>query len=63
MAHGRQDEMIPIARATASRDTLQALGHPIEWHTYPMAHSVCNEEIVDLNRWLLQVWASDRPSQ
>src|SRR4029453_17523177 len=27
LAHGRMDPMIPIARATASRDTLPALGH------------------------------------
>ncbi len=59
MAHGQQDEMIPIARATASRDTLQTLGHATEWHSYPMGHSVCIEEIGDLNRWLLKVWASD----
>ncbi len=56
MAHGEQDEMIPIARATASRDLLQTLGHALEWHRYPMGHSVCIEEIGDLNRWLLQVW-------
>ena len=30
MAHGRFDGVIPIARATASRDTLLALGQPVE---------------------------------
>ena len=49
--------MIPIARATASRDSLLKLGHPVEWHEYPMAHSVCPEEVVDLNRWLLRILA------
>ncbi|HEY6133549.1 MAG TPA: alpha/beta hydrolase [Rubrivivax sp.] len=57
LAHGRQDGVIPIGRASASREALQALGHPVEWHEYAMAHSVCMEEITDLNRWLLQVWA------
>ena len=57
LAHGRMDPMIPIVRATASRDTLVALGHPVEWHDYPMAHSVCPEEVVDLNRWLLRTLA------
>ena len=42
-------------RAVASRDTLVALGYAVEWHDYPMAHSVCAEEIADLNRWLLNV--------
>jgi phospholipase/carboxylesterase len=57
MAHGRSDGMIPIARATASRDALTALGYPVEWHEYPMQHSVCAAEIADLNRWLLRVLA------
>ena len=49
--------MIPIARARQSRDALVALGHPVEWHEYPMPHSVCAAEIADLNRWLLRVLA------
>jgi len=57
LAHGVQDTVIPIARATASRDALVALGHPVEWHDYLMPHSVCAEEIEDLNRWLLGVLA------
>jgi phospholipase/carboxylesterase len=57
LAHGRADPVVPIDRAIASRDALQALGHPVEWHEYPMAHSVCAEEIGDLNRWLLAVVA------
>jgi len=57
LAHGSVDQVIPIARATASRDALRALGHPVEWHEYPMPHSVCAEEIADLNRWLLQTLA------
>ena len=55
LAHGRHDPVIPIGRAIASRDALVALGHPVEWHEYPMPHSVCAEEIADLNRWLLKV--------
>ncbi len=57
IGHGRQDEMVPLARGAASRDALQALGHPVEWHDYPMGHSVCVEEITALNQWLLRVWA------
>ena len=57
LAHGRQDPMVQLARGTASRDALQALGYQIEWHDYAMPHSVCAEEIADLNRWLLKVLA------
>ncbi len=61
LAHGTQDPVIPIARARDSRDALLAAGHAVEWHEYPMPHSVCGPEIADLNRWLLRVLApSDR---
>lgn len=56
-AHGNADTVIPIARASASRDALVALGYPVEWHAYPMSHSVCAPEITDINRWLLHVLA------
>lgn len=55
LAHGQYDDVVPIDRATASRDALAALGYSVEWHDYPMAHSVCMEEIEDLNRWLVKV--------
>ena len=58
LAHGRQDPMVVLARGEATRDALQALGQPLQWHTYPMPHSVCAEEIADLNTWLLQVLAA-----
>ena len=54
-AHGNADTVIPIARALATRDTLVAAGYPVEWHAYSMPHSVCPQEIADMNRWLLRV--------
>jgi phospholipase/carboxylesterase len=27
----------------------------VEWHEYPMQHSVCLEEIADIGRWLDRV--------
>ena len=53
LAHGTVDPVIQIARARPSRDVLVAMGHPVEWHEYAMPHSVCGEEIADLERWLL----------
>ncbi|MEO7055314.1 MAG: alpha/beta hydrolase [Caldimonas sp.] len=52
LAHGISDPVIPIARARQSREVLTALGHPVEWHEYPMPHSVCAPEIDDLGKWL-----------
>ena len=55
LAHGRQDPMIALDRAVASRDALRALGYGVEWHEYDMPHTVCMEEVADMNRWLLEV--------
>jgi phospholipase/carboxylesterase len=55
LGHGTRDGVVQIERARASRDALAALGHAVEWHEYPMEHSVCMEEIADLNAFLLRV--------
>ncbi len=52
MAHGASDPVIPLARAAASRDALQALGYGVQWHEYPMQHSVCAEELRDIAAFL-----------
>ncbi|THD04872.1 alpha/beta hydrolase [Rhodanobacter lindaniclasticus] len=51
-AHGSADPVVAMQRGIDSRDRLQALGHVVDWHSYPMAHAVCAEEIADLHRWL-----------
>ncbi len=58
LAHGTQDPIVAPQRGEASRDALVALGHEVEWHAYPMEHSVCPEEISHLNAWLLRVLAA-----
>ena len=57
MAHGRQDPVVVPARAIASRDLLLDLGYTLQWTDYAMPHSVCPQEIADLNQWLLKVLA------
>ena len=57
MGHGRRDGVVVLDRAVASRDALQALGYTVEWHDYPMEHSVCPEEVADLEAWLQRVLA------
>jgi len=58
MAHGTHDPMIPMARALRARETLAGLGYRLEWHEYPMPHSVCLEEIRDISAWLATVLPS-----
>ncbi|WP_395405319.1 alpha/beta hydrolase [Pseudoduganella sp. UC29_106] len=57
MVHGRMDPVIPVGRATASRDLLQSLGYQVEWHEYYMQHSLCQEEVEHISRWLKHVLA------
>jgi phospholipase/carboxylesterase len=55
MAHGRSDPVIPLARATSSRDQLKAAGYSVEWHEYEMPHSVCEDEIRQIAAFLGRV--------
>ena len=57
MAHGRSDAVVPLARGSAGRVLLQGLGLDVEWHDYPIEHSVCMEEVAALKQWLLKVLA------
>ena len=52
MAHGRSDTVVPCALGTTSRDALLKLGYAVQWHEYPMQHSVCPAELRDIEAWL-----------
>ena len=55
MAHGIHDEIVPESLGAASRDVLVQSGYSVEWHRYPMMHSVCDEELVDVSAWLSKI--------
>ena len=57
MAHGTQDPLIPMARARQAHDLLTSLGYRIEWHEYPIPHSVSPAEIRDISAWLQRILA------
>ncbi|MNW00525.1 Carboxylesterase 2 [compost metagenome] len=52
MAHGQYDPVVSLARAEASLTELKRLGYDVRWHTYPMPHSVCAEEVRDISAFL-----------
>ena len=54
MAHGSFDSVITPELAQKSRGILDRAGYNIEWHEYPMAHSVCNEEIGDIRQFIIR---------
>jgi phospholipase/carboxylesterase len=57
MAHGTHDPLIPLARARQAHDALTRLGYPVEWHDYPIPHSVSDAEIRDVASWLARILA------
>jgi phospholipase/carboxylesterase len=52
-AHGTQDDVLPVSLGETARDFALAHGNDVEWHAYPMPHSVCAEEIAALRAWLV----------
>jgi phospholipase/carboxylesterase len=55
LAHGSQDDVVRIDRARASRDLLLGMGYPVQWQDYAMGHTLCLEELQDMQAWLRQV--------
>jgi phospholipase/carboxylesterase len=45
MGHGTQDPVVPLQLAERSRDALKRRGYAVEWESWPMPHSVCQEEV------------------
>lgn len=56
-AHGSLDPMVPLARGDAARSALQQRGYSVEFHTYPIPHSVNLEEIMAVREFLVRVLA------
>ena len=52
LGHGSQDPVVAPVLGSRSRATLVELGVKVQFHSYPMAHSVCADEIRDLGDWL-----------
>ena len=59
MAHGSFDSIITLDTCLVSRRLLEDLDYRVEWHEYPMPHSVCSEEIEDIARFLKQVFHAE----
>ena len=52
MAHGCNDPIVPYALGKTSAEKLSELGYALEWREYDMEHSVCLNEIRDIETWL-----------
>ena len=52
VCHGTQDQVLNIELARKSIASLEALGYQPKFLTYPMAHTLCHEQIIDISSWL-----------
>jgi phospholipase/carboxylesterase len=54
MCHGTQDPVVPIQLAETSRAALERRDYRVEWHAWPMPHSVCAEEVMAITEFLIE---------
>ncbi len=52
LGHGLQDDIVLCIYGQAALELLKKAGYPVTWKTYPMGHSVCDQEVRDLGDWL-----------
>ncbi|MDR0933895.1 MAG: dienelactone hydrolase family protein [Burkholderiaceae bacterium] len=57
LAHGEHDEVVPFNRAEDARELLGKLGYRMEWHAYPITHTLSLEELNDVSAWLRRILA------
>jgi len=55
MAHGTMDPVIHLQIAQDSFNRLKAMNYPINWHEYPIQHSLCLEEITDISNYINRI--------
>jgi len=59
IAHGEQDDIVSESLGQDAKNILDQWGYQNEYHRYPMAHSVCLEEINDISAWLVSVLSKE----
>ncbi len=52
MDHGESDPVVPLQLALNSRDAIQTAGFTVAFNRYPMAHSLCPEQVDSIYGWL-----------
>lgn len=58
MAHGSEDPIIQIKYAYQSHSLLNKSSYKVNWNEYSgMPHSVCLEEISDINQWIIDCFS------
>lgn len=55
VCHGTLDPVVNERLGSKANEDLQAMGHPTQYRSYAMVHSVCGEEIRDISAWLQDI--------
>ena len=55
LGHGTQDPVVSPILGQETRQLLEQEGYAVAWHSYPMPHSVCPQEVADIAAWLRRV--------
>lgn len=59
LAHGLADPVVPYMMGLHAQQVLTQLDYAIAWHTYPIPHTVCLPELVDIGQWLQKLLLND----
>lgn len=51
VCHGTRDPVVDETLGKKAEADLRALGHPTQYRSYSMEHSVCLEQIRDISKW------------
>jgi len=55
IGHGKFDTMIPLSWAKELKSMLEKENYQVEWHSYPIDHSVSMDEIKDISHFLQKI--------
>lgn len=55
VAHGTVDPVVPFQAGQHLETTLKDEGFNVDFHSYPMQHQVCLEEIQMLSKWIFKI--------
>lgn len=55
VGHGSADQVVPVSMGRELKARFEMLNLAVEYHEYPMPHSVSQEEIVHIGNWLARV--------
>ena len=51
-AHGKQDAVLPLSYMEIAQQIMEPLGYAVSAHRYPMGHTLCEDELLDLRTFL-----------